>query len=122
VPHTDSHIITLVCSDQPGLEIEVDGVMQDSWGAPDEILVLAGELLELMTGGAIRACRHQVRHRDLAAGRTSVLYFVNPPFAGEIPPYLINDANRDVDVAATAFAYCTRFGQQIPSDLIPVRM
>jgi isopenicillin N synthase-like dioxygenase len=121
LPHTDSHVITLVCPDQPGLEIEVDGVMQDIWAAPDEMFVLAGELLELMTGGEVRACRHQVSQRDLPEGRTAVLYFVNTPFAGEVPPYLLTNANRGVDVAAAAVAYCTRFGQEIPADLIPAR-
>lgn len=120
-PHTDSHVITLVCPDQPGLEIEVDRVMQDTWAAPDEMFVLAGDLMELMTGGEVRACRHQVSYRALPAGRTSVLYFVNTPFEGEVPPYVLTDANRDVDVAAAAFAYCTRFGQKIPPDLIQVR-
>jgi isopenicillin N synthase-like dioxygenase len=48
-------------------------------------IVNIGELLELATGGYLRATEHRVKLRQWAAERISVPYFFNPRLDAQIP-------------------------------------
>lgn len=113
-PHTDGHLITVLAADGPGLEADTGTGMAPLWGGPGELVILPGELLSAMTAGQIPPLNHQVvgNHRP---GRLSVMYFVNPPFKGQVAPYVGERA----DIADLALTRCTMFGQQVPADLLP---
>ena len=113
--HTDGHLITVLAADGPGLEADTGTGMAPLWGGPGELVILPGELMSAMTAGQIPPLSHQVagNHRP---GRLSVMYFVNPPFKGQVAPY----AGGRADIADLALTRCTMFGQQVPADLLPL--
>jgi len=113
-PHTDGHLITVLAADGPGLEADTGAGMTPLWGSADELVIFPGELMAAMTDGQILPLRHQVAG-DHRPGRMSVMYFVNPPFKGQVAPY----AGGRADIAELALARCTMFGQQVPADLLP---
>ncbi|MDR4308599.1 isopenicillin N synthase family oxygenase [Chelatococcus sambhunathii] len=75
--HEDGHLLTFVTSRQPGLEFEVDGRFEPARLAPDEILVMPGGILSLMTGGAMAPLVHRVRKAPDLPRRASLMFFVN---------------------------------------------
>ena len=76
--HEDGHLLTVVTARQPGLEIEVDGAFEAVSLAPDELLLMPGGILTLMTGGAVQPLLHRVRNVPGVAERSSLMFFVNP--------------------------------------------
>ena len=112
--HTDGHLITVLAADGPGLEADTGAGMAPLWGGSGELVILPGELLSAMTAGEIPPLSHQVSG-DHGPGRLSVMYFVNPPFKGQVAPY----AGGRADIADLALTRCTMFGQQVPADLLP---
>lgn len=77
--HEDGHVLTVVTSRQPGLEAQFDGRFQPVNFARDEILLMPGSILTLMTGGRIRPLPHLVRNVHGVATRASLMFFVNTP-------------------------------------------
>jgi isopenicillin N synthase-like dioxygenase len=75
--HEDGHLLTVVTSRQPGLEAEIDGRFEAINFDPDELLVMPGSILTLMTGGRIRPLPHRVRNVEGVAKRASLMYFGN---------------------------------------------
>lgn len=75
--HEDGHLLTMVASRQPGLEFEVDGRFEPASLAPDELLVMPGGILTLMTGGRVRPLVHRVRNVPGLRRRASLMFFVN---------------------------------------------
>lgn len=75
--HEDGHLLTIVTSRQPGLEIEIDGAFEPADLAPGELLVMPGSILTLMTGGLLRPLVHRVRNVGGLRRRASLMYFVN---------------------------------------------
>jgi isopenicillin N synthase-like dioxygenase len=87
--HRDSGVLTLLLAEpgSQGLQVR-PGQSGDGWidvpvrdGA---FIVNIGELLELATGGYLRATEHRVNLRH-AADRISVPYFFNPRLDAQIP-------------------------------------
>lgn len=75
--HEDGHLLTIVTSRQPGLEIEIDGQFEPVILEPDELLIMPGSILTLMTGGTIRPLIHRVRNVAAVPTRASLMFFVN---------------------------------------------
>jgi isopenicillin N synthase-like dioxygenase len=72
--HTDFECITLISQTAPGLELrDPDGNWHDAPVGTDSIVVLAGDMLERWTNGAIRATGHRVR--SATEQRFSVVLF-----------------------------------------------
>ncbi|QMU78279.1 isopenicillin N synthase family oxygenase [Streptacidiphilus sp. PB12-B1b] len=83
--HTDYEWFTLIWHSGPGLEVYGrDGGVHLVPAAPDQITVLVGDLLELLTGGRIESTLHWVRPRD--PDRHSLTYFYGPDFDEVIAP------------------------------------
>lgn len=76
--HEDGHLLTIATSRQPGLEIEIGGRFENPNLAPNELLVMPGGILTLMTGGAIAPLTHRVRNVPGVERRASLMFFVNP--------------------------------------------
>jgi len=103
--HEDGHLITIHHCRQPGLEIEQsDGCYVPAPHGPDQVLVLAGELLTMMTGHRIPPVHHRVRRHADQGERLSVMLFVNPSLKGRLAPWV------DLDVNAVAAGNPRRFG------------
>jgi isopenicillin N synthase-like dioxygenase len=92
-PHTDHGGVTILqVDDAPGgLEVAYDRV---GWQAavvpPDALVVQAGDLLERLTAGRLRATPHRVVNPPLDAGevgrRLSLVYFHHPDLEATVAP------------------------------------
>jgi isopenicillin N synthase-like dioxygenase len=107
--HEDGHLLTILTSDGPGLEVEVEGRMLPITFEPGQLLVMPGSLLTSMTDGLVQPLFHQVRNHRRPR-RMSVLYLVNPRLDRPLAPFVTNDTNRDLDVAAQARTSVQMFG------------
>lgn len=84
--HRDAGVLTLLLAepDRAGLQVRArDGSWVDVPGRDGAFVVNIGELLELATGGYLRATEHRVTTQT--ADRISVPYFFNPRLDAEIP-------------------------------------
>lgn len=86
--HKDSGVLTLLLvePDSEGLQVELD---PDRWidvpPVPGAFIVNIGELLEVATGGYLRATRHRVRAPRPGSDRVSIPYFLNPALDALVP-------------------------------------
>jgi isopenicillin N synthase-like dioxygenase len=79
--HLDYELLTMVASDAPGLEVrDVDGRWRRPEAGPDDLVLIAGDLLEAVTGGAVGAALHRVTAEGT---RHSAVVFVAPDFGVE---------------------------------------
>ncbi|MEU7769557.1 2OG-Fe(II) oxygenase family protein [Nocardia sp. NPDC049190] len=93
--HEDAVLMTVIWTSAPGLECEVDGVMHPVHFAPDEVRVMAGSIMTVMTEGEIQPCYHLARNTG-NADRKSVMYFVNPDVDRPVMPFTGNDAGTGI--------------------------
>lgn len=86
--HVDFSLLTLVAQDgEGGLEVlSPEGVWSEVPARPDTLVLHAGELLEALSGGRIRATPHRVTHRSSRRARISLPLFINPPLEAWIHP------------------------------------
>jgi isopenicillin N synthase-like dioxygenase len=86
--HRDSGVLTLLLAEpgSQGLQVRAgrDGDWVDVPARNGAFIVNIGELLELATGGYLRATEHRVNLRR-AADRISVPYFFNPRLDARVP-------------------------------------
>lgn len=86
--HKDSGVLTLLLlePDSTGLQVELaDGQWLDVPPMAGAFVVNIGELLEVATGGYLRATRHRVVSPRPGTDRVSIPYFVNPALDATIP-------------------------------------
>jgi isopenicillin N synthase-like dioxygenase len=77
--HEDGHMVTVLHSTAPGLEIYVSDDVKPMTPARDEVVIMPGSVLTALSGGKIEPLYHQVRNHCLGEGeRQSLMYFVNP--------------------------------------------
>ena len=108
--HEDGHLITLVTATGPGLEIKIGDRYYPVELADDEMLIMPGGLLAMMTGNAIPPLYHQVRNSFRKEPRISMMFFVNPETDRHIEPWIRNESNAGVDIVAEANAQPLKFG------------
>lgn len=84
--HTDYGCLTLLASDGvPGLEVQGrDGDWHPVTAEPGEFVINFGEMLEMWTGGRVKATLHQVR--GTTEERISVPLFFNPNHDANVAP------------------------------------
>jgi isopenicillin N synthase-like dioxygenase len=85
--HRDSGVLTLLLAEPGSAGLQVrgrDGGWVDVPALDGAFIVNIGELLELATGGYLRATEHRVNLRH-SADRISVPYFFNPRLDARIP-------------------------------------
>lgn len=85
-PHTDYGCLTLLATDgQPGLEIELhDGRWLPVSAQPGTFIINFGEMLEMWSGGQIKATNHRVIGG--AHERISIPLFFNPNYDTNVAP------------------------------------
>ncbi len=91
-PHKDSGVLTLLLAEpgSGGLQVRRGGsARDDAWidvpPVDGAFIVNIGELLEVATGGYLRATEHRVNLQHAVAERISVPYFFNPRLDARIP-------------------------------------
>ena len=109
-PHEDGHLVTLVTSNAPGLELQVDGEFVPANVTPDHFVVMPGSLISLMTGDRVKPGYHQVRNSHRTDPRCSMMFFVNPEIDQDLKPWIENDSNRGIDIIERANAAPKQFG------------
>lgn len=108
--HEDGHFVTLLTATGAGLEIETAEGYVPVELAEDEMLVMPGSLLTLMTGGAIPPLYHRVRNSFRAEPRCSLMLFVNPEGDQKLDPWVRNETNAGIDIIEQANALPLKFG------------
>jgi isopenicillin N synthase-like dioxygenase len=108
--HEDGHLITLVTSKTPGLEIQTENGYLPVELDDDEMLIMPGSLLTLMTGGAIPPLFHQVKNSRRTDPRYSMMFFVNPEGNQVLEPWIRNESNAGINVIDVANAMPLKFG------------
>lgn len=108
--HEDGHLLTVLSSNQPGLEIEIS---KDHFlpihPSNDQVLIMPGEILWLLTGGEIRPLYHRVRPHPKCSDRVALLFFVDmdPRFCD---PWVRNELNESIDIGHRVLTNARRFG------------
>lgn len=108
--HEDGHLLTITTATQPGLEVLVKGEFQPIVLNENELLVMPGSILTLITGGIIKPLYHRVRNNRVNKVRESLMFFVNLSLDREQKPWIANETNRDVDIRAKAIENSSIFG------------
>ena len=87
--HKDPGVLTLLLIEpgKGGLQVEHDGGWIDAPPVEDAFVVNIGELLEVATGGVLRATRHRVQSPPPGKDRVSVPFFYNPGLDAQIPVF-----------------------------------
>lgn len=113
--HRDSGVLTLLLAEPGSRGLQVRPPDTDAWvdvePIPGAFVVNIGELLEVATGGYLRATEHRVSLHEAAGERISVPYFFNPRLDAQVPVLTLPD-----DLAARAVDRGTRADD--PSDPI----
>jgi isopenicillin N synthase-like dioxygenase len=93
--HRDSGVLTLLLAEPGSRGLQVRRSGDDGWVdvAPMDgaFIVNIGELLEIATGGYLRATEHRVNLDGGAAERISVPYFFNPRLDAQLPVLALPD-------------------------------
>ncbi|HEV2638834.1 MAG TPA: 2OG-Fe(II) oxygenase family protein [Actinocrinis sp.] len=97
--HEDAVLLTVISTSEEGLEGVFGGNPKSFDLAPDEVLVMPGSVMTLMTGGRVQPFFHQVRNHQHPE-RKSVMYFVSPDTDRPIEPFVRNETNEGVDIRA----------------------
>jgi isopenicillin N synthase-like dioxygenase len=109
-PHEDGCLITVMSATKPGLELQsMDGSFFPVLTMPDELLVISGEILWLLSGGKIPPTFHRVRTMSIYERRMSLLFFVdiNPAMCS---PWIATNINRGIDIGDRVVKNARRFG------------
>jgi isopenicillin N synthase-like dioxygenase len=89
--HKDSGVLTLLLVEpgSTGLQVEVGSVDEQEWvdvpPVDGAFVVNTGELLEVATGGYLRATRHRVLAPAPGGDRLSIPFFFNPALDAQAP-------------------------------------
>jgi isopenicillin N synthase-like dioxygenase len=89
--HRDAGVLTLLLAEpgSVGLQVRTESGYVDVDPLPGALIVNIGEMLEIASGGYLRATEHRVRIHD--AERLSVAYFFNPRLDAQIPVLQLPD-------------------------------
>ena len=100
-PHDDSLYMTFIKANLPGLELDVgNGNYRSIVLDHDEILVMPGEILALLSGFKIKPQIHRVVRHENQLERLALGYFTYPNIdvTRTIRPWILNETNEDVDI------------------------
>ncbi|AYQ41392.1 2OG-Fe(II) oxygenase [Burkholderia lata] len=107
-PHEDGHLLSFIRPTAPGLILLPDSSPISALPRPDEMIVLAGSLLEALTDGEVPAMQHAVERPRTRAPRKSLMYFVNPDLSAGHASSIVNQ--RPLDLRSLAERRHVAFG------------
>jgi isopenicillin N synthase-like dioxygenase len=108
--HEDGCLLTVASNTAQGLEIEVNRKSYTSVSIkPNQIVIMPGEILWLLSGGQIPPCYHRVRAAADVTERMSLLLFgdLNP---ARCSPWVSAENNRHIDIGERVLKNSRRFG------------
>jgi isopenicillin N synthase-like dioxygenase len=108
--HEDGCLMTAMVATVPGLEIQrKNGSFTPVVPIFDRVVLASGEILWLLSGGAVHPTYHRVTPHPEYDRRMSLLLFadINP---SKCKPWIVNELNRGVDIGAKVLKNSTRFG------------
>jgi len=108
--HEDGHLLTVVKALEPGLEIRPGDQFEPVLLKEDEILLMPGSLLSIMTGGDIPALWHRVRNTHSQHNRASMMFFVNPDLQNPPRPWKTDVSQASADLASACVERSVAFG------------
>jgi len=107
--HEDGNFLTATCATGPGLQLKVGNDFIPINTAEGQILVIAGEIGSLLSGGHINPTFHRVvRHSELNE-RLALIFFADIDPA-KCVPWIVNQNNRDIDIGKRVWDSVNRFG------------
>ncbi|GGF30335.1 isopenicillin N synthase family dioxygenase [Subtercola lobariae] len=85
--HRDGGVLTLLLVEpgKGGLQVEYDGEWVEAPPMPGAFVVNIGEMLELATGGYLKATLHRVQSPRVGSDRISIPFFFNPGLDARMP-------------------------------------
>ncbi|MER7210332.1 2OG-Fe(II) oxygenase family protein [Streptosporangium sp. NPDC000239] len=107
--HEDGHLVTVIHTTAPGLEIWPDGECLPVEMAPDEVVLMPGSVFAELTGGKVGALDHQVRNLGLDR-RMSLMYFVNPELTEPLYPWVRTEGEAPADLRDKIRSHPATFG------------
>jgi isopenicillin N synthase-like dioxygenase len=107
--HEDGCLLTIMSIAGSGLELRSETGFTSIAASKQQVLVMAGEILWLLTGGEINPVYHRVRTVPSHLTRKSLLFFadMNPAICD---PWVFSDVNRNVDIGKRVLKNSSRFG------------
>ncbi len=89
--HHDTGFLTFIMQDEiGGLQVDIDGKIIDAKpltiDGEDALVMNMGEMLQVATGGYLRATPHRVLSPPLGKERHSIAYFFNPRIEANLEP------------------------------------
>lgn len=115
--HEDGHLLTIVKSNMPGLEIKINDDFYPISLKENEIFIMPGSILTFITGGLIPPLYHRVRNNNSALVRQSIMYFANPLLDFKQTPWVENETNTGIDICKVIRENSTHFGLPIIGDI-----
>ena len=114
--HRDGGVLTLLLVEpgKGGLQVEHDGEWIDAPPTPGAFIVNIGEMLELATGGYLKATLHRVISPLVGTDRISIPFFFNPSLGTVMPQLTLSPqltaAARGLSVDPTASPILETYG------------
>jgi isopenicillin N synthase-like dioxygenase len=108
--HEDGCLITVMSNTGPGLEVRrPDGEFVPVELSQEELLIIPGEILSLLSGGTISPTYHRVRAIDRDWRRMALLFFgdLDPRLC---VPWISSEINAGVDIGQRVLKSAKRFG------------
>jgi isopenicillin N synthase-like dioxygenase len=108
--HEDGALLTIAHAREPGLELEIsNGEFLPITNLPNNVLVIPGDIVWLLSGGWVEPMFHRVRPVPDCPERMALLFFgdINPRLC---EPWVRNELNENVDVGALVLKNPKRFG------------
>ena len=85
--HHDTGFLTFIRQDEiGGLQVDIDGEIIDATPMDGAMVMNLGEMLQVATGGYLRATSHRVKSPPPGSERQSMAYFFNPRLEAEFTP------------------------------------
>ncbi len=89
--HNDTGFLTFIMQDEiGGLQVDIDGKIIDATpiakAGEDALVMNMGEMLQVATGGYLRATPHRVKSPPPGTERHSIAYFFNPRIDAKLEP------------------------------------
>jgi isopenicillin N synthase-like dioxygenase len=110
--HEDGCLMTVASANGPGFELETaHGSYRPANSKPNEVLILPGEIIWLLSGGRIRPLFHRVYPDRALSERMSLLFFgdIDPRLC---TPWIKNNINEGIDIGHRVLKNPSRFGLQ----------
>ena len=106
--HEDGCLFTIMTNTGPGLEIRYpDGTFRPVETKPNEVIVISGEILWLLSGGLISPTHHRVKPQQ--SGRMALLFFADLE-SDFCTPWIQSATNRYINIGERSRFNATRYG------------